>query len=318
MRKIMNSSKILMVFTFLFLCIFKSISTCDFGYIEYFSDNIGDDIQSIAARQFLPESSISVNREFLSVFDNNRPVFTIMNGWFLFNKNHWDPYLPPVPPASWPPSSKIVPLLISMHISLIAYQDFFSEEGITYLKHYAPVGARDLHTLSLLTRYDIPCYFSGCLTLSLKNDMSERDNVIYTVDVETRLVQFIKEHANCEVINLTHKIPSEMRFDQKGRYEMAQHLLNNYKRARCVITSRLHVAMPCLAFGTPVLLITNQNDPRFSGLLRLVHHCTRNQYLNNSEIFNVNNPPENSDDYLEFRKNLTERVNNWVIESRKF
>ena len=34
----------------------------------------------------------------------------------------------------------------------------------------------------------------------------------------------------------------------------------HYRRAELVITSRLHCALPCIAFGTPVILLTHKKD----------------------------------------------------------
>jgi hypothetical protein len=42
--------------------------------------------------------------------------------------------------------------------------------------------------------------------------------------------------------------------------------LNRYATARLVITSRLHAALPCIAFGTPVVLLTDRNDIRLAGV----------------------------------------------------
>jgi hypothetical protein len=54
------------------------------------------------------------------------------------------------------------------------------------------------------------------------------------------------------------------------RMEQAGALLDAYGAARLVITSRLHCFLPCLALGTPVLLLhTGADRARFSGLAEL-------------------------------------------------
>jgi exopolysaccharide biosynthesis predicted pyruvyltransferase EpsI len=62
--------------------------------------------------------------------------------------------------------------------------------------------------------------------------------------------------------------------DPEYRMYYANDILNKYKSAKCVITSRLHAALPCLALGTPVLLINTQPDQyRFEGLKELTRNC---------------------------------------------
>ena len=53
------------------------------------------------------------------------------------------------------------------------------------------------------------------------------------------------------------------------RIAKASALLNTYKHAKLVITSRIHCALPCLAYGTPfVFLHSNMaNDCRFDPIL---------------------------------------------------
>jgi hypothetical protein len=51
----------------------------------------------------------------------------------------------------------------------------------------------------------------------------------------------------------------------------AADLLERYASAHLVITSRLHCALPCLAFGTPVLFIPPRHDlKRFEGIAELL------------------------------------------------
>ena len=62
------------------------------------SKNLGDYIQSIAAKKFIDEDAICIDREKLNTYNGDK-VKLIMNGWFMQNPNNW------------PPSNKIKPLL---------------------------------------------------------------------------------------------------------------------------------------------------------------------------------------------------------------
>lgn len=76
---------------FSFFLFFSSIFADErYGYITYTVNNVGDYIQSIAAKRFLPENSIGIDREFIGVFDHPGKVKTIVNGWFMHTKDlHW-------------------------------------------------------------------------------------------------------------------------------------------------------------------------------------------------------------------------------------
>lgn len=122
---------------------------------SYLYKNIGDYIQSIAAKQFSKKIDILVEREKLNTFHAPEKVKVIMNGWFMWN------------PQNWPPTDDIEPLLTSMHIVPQIAEKMLTEDGIKYFKKYAPVGCRDTGTMKILQSKGIDCYFSGCLTLTL-------------------------------------------------------------------------------------------------------------------------------------------------------
>lgn len=119
--------------------------------------NIGDYIQSIAQRQFLPRVDEYVQREKISLYDNDSHTATalIMNAWYMWH------------PENWPPSELIIPLPISMHLSPIGSQKMLGPEGLKWFKEHEPIGCRDRETMDLLTANGVKCYFSACLTLTL-------------------------------------------------------------------------------------------------------------------------------------------------------
>ena len=53
-----------------------------FGLLSYgYSENIGDEIQSIAASQYLPKVDSIVERDKLELYRLNREIFVIFNGF---------------------------------------------------------------------------------------------------------------------------------------------------------------------------------------------------------------------------------------------
>ena len=83
--------------------------------------NVGDNIQSLAAKQFLPQVDAYVNRERLAEYEGEE-LQLIMNGWFTHNIHNWVP------------SDNIDPIFVSFHMNNTAAPFMLSEKGIAYLK----------------------------------------------------------------------------------------------------------------------------------------------------------------------------------------
>ncbi|MBR0190712.1 MAG: polysaccharide pyruvyl transferase family protein [Thermoguttaceae bacterium] len=138
--------------------------------------NIGDYVQSVAARQYCQPYDTIIEQEEADQFfpEDKCPVRLIMNGWFQWRAENW------------PPSEFVYPLFISMHISPLREQQLLQPKGVDYLKKFSPIGCRDHYTKNLLEGKGINAYFSGCLTLTLGKDYhinteKEREG-IYFVD----------------------------------------------------------------------------------------------------------------------------------------
>lgn len=144
-----------------------------FTYEGFKYTNIGDYIQSLAAKQYIDkENEINYyHRDKLNYIERDS-YQAIMNGWFTHNKENW------------PPSSKLHPLFISFHINSEVYDSLLSEVSIKYLKKYAPIGCRDKATAEKLNKKGVDAYFSSCLTTTLGKKYSYSGNRkgIYIVD----------------------------------------------------------------------------------------------------------------------------------------
>ncbi len=64
-----------------------------YGLLTYRTENIGDEIQSIAARQFLPRVDVYVERDSLNNVVSDEKIKLIMNGWFTHKPENWPPPL---------------------------------------------------------------------------------------------------------------------------------------------------------------------------------------------------------------------------------
>lgn len=303
--------------TLAIFCLVSFLHGTEYGYISYTSFNIGDDIQAIAAKEFLPENSIGIDREFMGVFQHQSLLPTLINGWLMHTKEFaWYRNDLPAPKKSWPPSPSIDPLFISIHLAEGFIPYAFSREAVAYLKAHAPIGARDLNTLQELQSRHIPSYFSGCLTLTMKNEEKDRADIIYAVDLDDECYEYLKTKTKSLIIRLTHIIDEATARDYKKRLAYTEHIFKLYKTAKAVVTVRLHATMPCLAFETPVFLINSRNDKRLHGLRELAHTCNREEFLQGQFDFDFDSPPENPKKYLALRQNLIQIVTDWVSKRR--
>jgi hypothetical protein len=290
------------------------------GYISQSTLNIGDDIQTIAVKRFLPNSAVPIDREFIAEFSYNSPVKAVLSGWFMHLKGgYWELRAPP-PEKSWPPSPVIDPFFVSIHFNPQLHEALFSEQNIEYLKKYSPIGARDLYTLELLQKKGIPSYFSGCLTLTLENTHTERNDIIYLVDLDEETIHYIQSKVSSPIVVMTHGKPLLPFLSTEHRLKYAEYILDLYRKAKCVVTTRLHAAMPCLAFKTPVLMFDSVDggvEVRFTGLVEHTWHCSRRQLRDGEVEYDFDNPPENPNTYIPIRENLIKIMTDWVQENSK-
>lgn len=264
--------------------------------------NIGDYIQSIAARQFWGNIDVFLNREHLNEYLGDK-VKLIANGWYMHS------------PENWPPSEDIEPLFVALHINKLAEKQLLGKESVEYFKKHEPIGCRDYYTVENLKRKGVSAYFSGCLTLTLGQTYKrgkESGETIYFTDVNSHLAPTLKFKVRCLMnliskpltlkciakrqrecgINATlrqlvvfyttysiiftdkvlknayymqHEIEDNFANDQE-KFQYADSLLRRYSEAKYVVTSRIHCALPCLAMNVPVLYVDNQN-------LGIVHNC---------------------------------------------
>ena len=167
-----------------------------FGLMKYdYTTNLGNEIQSIAARRFLPEIDCYVDHEKLNLFESDEKVKLIMNGWYLDCLK------------SWPPSDSIDPLLISMHFNTSVNETkevILSKESREFFSSYGPVGCRDQPTAELLKENDIDAYFSGCLSLTLEGMKKNTDYkyVVVNSQKSEEIVNYLKSKTELDIFEV--------------------------------------------------------------------------------------------------------------------
>ena len=212
------------------------------------TDNLGDDLVTLAALQRLPRVDFRLDADALdapipALQDDDRLVL-LTPGLFLRSSAHW------------PPEKHIAPVCAGVHIS---EEDAWgmpvsSLDGAGYdaLLACAPISARDVRTANRLAKLKIPHMLTGCLSLALEHPPMKRSGVI-CCDVPEDVTALLREFRP-DVKVVTHDL-SNPSPDFNLRMENARTMLTRYASAEMVFTRRLHCAMACLAVGTPVLLL---------------------------------------------------------------
>lgn len=109
-----------------------------------------------------------------------------------------------------------------------------------------PVGVRDPYTAGMLRAFSVQSTMTGCATLTFERYRGARSGK-YCIDVAGRSSE----------IHLTNTI-ADIAWPEQ--WKLAIELLDRIRTAELVTTNRLHVVLPCLAFGTPVMFPSGSLD----------------------------------------------------------
>jgi hypothetical protein len=246
-----------------------------FAVVAGATRNIGDHIQTRAAAALLPRVDLVAPRDDLAGFRPEGPVKLLCNGWFgTAPQNFVLPAAVDVFVLSVHLSERVAPGPEGAGVALGALLGDV-EPMRERLRRTGPVGARDLPTLRLLERLQVPAYFSGCLTLTLA-PIAEvvPSGAIVLCDVPADVEAHIRRITRRPVVAVSHE--GSPGIARPGALDAAlaeaDQRLRLYQGAHLVVTSRLHCALPCLALGTPVRLLHPVREAeRFEGLAELVH-----------------------------------------------
>jgi hypothetical protein len=208
--------------------------------------NLGDDIQSLAAKKLLPRVDGGVSRE--SLAQATEPGVISMNGYFLGNRD------------SWPPSEALVPFFFAFHVTPNSADIVCSEKGIEYLRQFEPIGCRDLGTVSIMKNHGIDAYYTKCVTLTLERRESRPENgKVFMVGLSKGSKRAVPKNLRKRAVVIDQAKLRLPHLTPKIKEELSQHLLDTYaKHAALVITSKIHCAMPCIAMGIPVVFLYNK------------------------------------------------------------
>lgn len=234
------------------------------------SQNMGDILQSYMILQIYKELNIPkedwifINYHHIGDYDGEEKILLPIVGYY----NHFYRI------DSFPLPSNIVPLFFGFHCT--------DEKVLQHLKaDYKYFGCRDLETCKAISKWffnqDVKVYMSGCVTSLLpERAESVQDKKVFLVDVRPNLLPFIPQYLLEEAEEHTQAFSLQGTEEECiiNAYQEVEKWIEMYsKRARLVITSRVHVAIPCAALGIPVIVTADYVNPtdRFSGYEDLFH-----------------------------------------------
>ena len=245
--------------------------------------NLGDPIQSYAVKNLyremgIPEEDIiPVPRYDLSDYKGEECV-CVVNSASNYEELAYDSHF-------MPPSDKVhaIPMSLHLHREL-------SDAELAYYKACGGVGCRDMYTVEYLRGMGVDAYLSGCLTLTLPRrdeETAKRADKVYFLDVPSDVMKIMPQELKEKGIVLSNilrfenpgnsnRISLEDTYEEHRKGEERVALLRD--TARLVITSKLHIASPCLAMGIPVILAKHHFGDRFGFIDRLIPTYTPEHY----------------------------------------
>jgi len=239
----------------------------------YSTPNIGDDFQSYVMAGIIGAPDIWINRDRASTYAGE-PCRLIANAYMTVE--------------SFPIAEKIRPEFVAIHLG--GMEKLIEPSKLQYLKENSaqvgPIGCRDLETFHYLERLTVPCYFAGCPTALCGADAeAEPADFLLFVDVDPSM--FGRLNRQPHVRWHTQRIAED---DRTRRQELCRSRHRLYTSARLVVTSRIHVALPCLGMGKPVIFV--KQNILAAGRLRALPSGFRTYEAGAKELWTMELKPE--------------------------
>lgn len=239
------------------------------AHLKVGTENLGDHIQIIAGERLLERAGLTITQW----VDRDHEIANLpascagilLNGWFKTN------------PAQWPPHEHYVPLYLGFHIRLSQSPSLIGPEAIEHYRTNGPIGCRDRYTLGLLLSQGIEAFLSHCLTMTYSKRLPDpaTQTEVFVVSRDERIRDFLPEDLG-DYTFINHYSGDN---DFIANMARARELLDRYRgRARLIVTSLLHCALPAIAMGIPVVVFFPPNEgiakdsdrQRFSSLTDIV------------------------------------------------
>jgi len=235
------------------------------------TENLGDHIQILAGLRMLeragayPAQWVDRDDEIAHPPPGGEQTGILLNGWFKTN------------PEQWPPHPDYLPLYLGFHIRLFQSPTLTGPAALEHYREHGPIGCRDRYTLALLRRHDMDAFLSHCLSLGFPKRVPDpaKQTEVFVVSRDRRLL----DHLPTDLGPYTFISHYSGTHEFEANMDAARKLLETYRsRARLVVTTMLHCALPAIAMGIPVVVFYPINSDagrisdrqRFSSLSEIV------------------------------------------------
>lgn len=235
--------------------------------------NLGDNLQFLAIDFIYNKMGIEdvhyLDMSEVASYKGEKLVLPL--NWCLFDNNYMrGDYLDI--------SDNIEPVFLGMTVCSRDEERFFNRENINYLNQHGPIGCRDEYTYQKLSQHGIHAYLNGCVTITLpkRNKLGKK---LFLVDAPVELRTAIENKMGMEYECMTQQCYLEIDEAHRSLRQMA---INHYRyileNAAVVVTSRLHVASPCVALGIPVIFARREVDIRFGWIDKLLRLYDQDEF----------------------------------------
>ena len=232
---------------------------------------VGDDIQLIAIEYLYKYMGVDYSNVIripfseLSTYDGEYVVLPLSFPFYGYNNGT--------------NITNFSPKIIPVFLGFATMQQYYSQKDIEYLKNFEPIGCRDQYTMEALREQNIMAYLNGCMTITLPKVRNGADGKekIFCVDLTPKIIAKIPDALLSDCVFTNHVYFSEE--CPQGTEQKAKEVFNAYiKEARMIITTRMHAALPCIAFGIPVILVKEKMSLRFPMIQSLIPVYTEDDF----------------------------------------
>lgn len=205
---------------------------------SYSTPNIGDDFQSYVMAGITGQPDIWIDRDQAARYDGEECQI-IANAYMAIE--------------AFPISPRIHPHFVAIHLG--GMEKPLEPCKLEYLRantaESGPIGCRDMDTFRYLERLNLPCYFAGCPTVLCDPvpGIATEDFILFA-DVDPLMFGHLNRQQDVQWI--TQRVATG---DRAARQSLCQFRHQMFSAARLIVTSKIHVALPCLGMGKPVIFV---------------------------------------------------------------
>lgn len=224
--------------------------------------NYGDHLQNIIIRDLY--NKMGIDEKDIYVLDYNQ--ISTYNGEYLI--------LPINQAISHSMQTFLSPKIIPVFLGISRDSTAITDEECDYFKKYEPIGCRDEAVFQFLRDKGVDCYLNGCITMTLDSRLETPEGARpYVIEAPQYALDAMPKDIKDNAIFIENTYYGTYN-DIVGDSTLENVVRARYKElkehASVVITSRMHIASPCIGMGIPVVLVRSSIDYRFSWIDKYV------------------------------------------------